>query len=92
MSDLCELIDLLEAAQSGRFDLRTFVSSFDAVYWNLNDRAVSGNSAAWVAVNELAEQLEYFDPVNQDAPGLFGETELRALIDRALLKCQLSNN
>uniref|UniRef100_UPI002FD8845B hypothetical protein n=1 Tax=Arsukibacterium sp. TaxID=1977258 RepID=UPI002FD8845B len=91
MSDLSKLIDLLYAAHSGRVDPKAFVGKFDSVYWNLSDREVSGDSRAWLAINGLAEQLEYFDPANQDEPGLFGETKLRELIGEALIACRLNN-
>ena len=92
MSDLCRLIDLLEEAHSGRVSLKFFVSTFDSIYWSLSDKGVSGDSKSWLAINGLAEQLEYFDPLNQDEPGLFGEAKLRELIGQALAACRHSNN
>lgn len=92
MSDVYTLIGLLEASQSGRVDLKAFVARFESLYWSLSEAEVTGDSEAWLAINDLAEHLEYFDPENHGEPGLFGETKLRELIGKTADACKLSNN
>ncbi len=92
MSELYMLVGLLEAVQSGRVDLKAFVSRFESLYWSLSEAEVTGESKAWLAINDLAEHLEYFDPESQGEPGLFGETKLRELIGKTADACKHSNN
>jgi hypothetical protein len=85
------LIALLESAISRDSDLASCVVEFETVYWQLSDQETAQETLAWKAINNFAEQLEYFEPGADGQPALYGERGLLQRIKNVLNEIRASN-
>jgi hypothetical protein len=85
------LVSLLESVTIDDSALALRVAEFEATYWQLSDQETDLDTPTWKAINNFAEQLEYFESGADGQPGLYGEHEMLQRIKKLLIEVRASN-